>query len=101
MSELLEKQLVEHQTALIFGLIRETRVLLSSLESIESIVEDAVVSFSPLLLLTKTAFQNLLETGLVDDTKKAMLQEDIEMIEEQIDEFESHNGVFAGLRHSL
>jgi len=97
-SETLVKQLADQQVAIITGLIRETRALIGSLESIESIIEDGVVSFASLLLLAKKAFEELLRAGQICDERAAMLREDIELLEEEINEFESHRGVFIGPR---
>lgn len=94
MSEALVKQLIDQQIGCILDLIKETRALIGSLESIESIIEDGVVRFTPLLLLIKKAFRELLKAGQVDDERTAILRDDIDLLEEEVSEFESHSGVY-------
>lgn len=86
------------QVAFIVDLIREIRVLVGSLESIEALMEDGVVHFRPLLSLARRFFEDLSEAGQVSPEKTAMIREDIELLGEQMDEFEGHKSVFQGLK---
>ena len=96
MSENIVGDLVSHQVDLIKGIIRETRVLIGSFESVEALVEDKVASFEPLLKLVKDSFQRLVESNLLGSALIAPIQTELGLLEEQVEEFARY-GIFSSL----
>ena len=93
MSEKLISDLVGRQIGTIKGIIREVRILIGSLESL---AEDKVGSFRPLLCLAKRSFEELADTGLLKAEDVLPIREELDSLQEEVDDFE-HSNVFAGL----
>jgi len=70
------------------GLIREVRNIIRDLEGIESVLEEKVINLKPIFDLAKNALEKLRETGQITDAEIKNIKEELELLEEQLEDFE-------------
>ena len=97
MSEDSVKNTTSPQIKCILDMIRETRVLIGSLESIEPIAEDKAVKFKPLFMVAKTFFDELLHSGQIGAEQAVKIKKDLDDLEEEVEEFDRTSSVMSGL----
>lgn len=97
MSESAVEKLVLQQLEFVTGLIREIRGLIGPLETLGKSLEENVTSFRSIFSFASMTLEKIHENGLANPHKIAEIRCDLELLAEQMEDFEGES-VLTGLK---
>jgi len=94
------KNAVEQNVEFLKKLIVEFRKIITPLKLMESVFEEGIVRFSPMVDLFDEYLLRLVETGLISTENEYEIRESLLHLREASEQVEGHNSIYAGLSGS-